>query len=98
MKVLSISRISWRDLAVTLGPILLLSIFAIWISFRFVRPAPPDTIVITSGPDGSFFRNAAERYRKILARNDVNLEILPSNGALENVKRLSDPEFQVDAG
>jgi hypothetical protein len=95
---LSISRISWRDLAVTLGPILLLSIIAIWIAFRFVRPAPPDTIFITSGPDGSFFRNAAERYRKILARNDVNLEILPSHGALENLKRLSDPEFQVDVG
>jgi hypothetical protein len=94
----SISRISWRDLAVTLGPILLLSIIAIWIAFRFVRPAPPDTIVFTSGPDGSLFRNSAERYRKILARNDVNLEILPSHGALENLKRLSDPEFQVDVG
>lgn len=95
---LSISRISWRDLAVTLGPILLLSIIAIWIAFLFVRPAPPDTIVITSGPDGSQFRNTAERYRKILARNDVNLEILPSHGGLENLKRLSDPEFQVDVG
>ena len=95
---LSISRISWRDLAVTLGPILLLSIIAIWFAFRFVRPAPPDTIIITSGPDGSFFRNSAEQYRKILARKDVTLEILPSRGALENLKRLIDPEFQVDVG
>jgi NMT1 family protein len=94
----SISRISWRDLAVTLGPILLLSIIAIWIAFWFVRPAPPDTIVITSGPDDSQFRNTAERYRKILARNDVHLEILPSHGGLENLKRLNDPEFQVDVG
>jgi len=95
---LSISRISWRDLAVTLGPILLLSIIAIWIAFWFVRPAPPDTIVISSGPDGSQFRNTAERYKKILARNDVYLEILPSHGGLENLKRLGDPEFQVDVG
>jgi len=95
---LSFSRISWRDLAVTLGPILVLGMIAIWIAFRFVRPAPPDTIVITSGPDGSQFRNTAERYKKILARNDVNLEILPSHGGLENLKRLSDPEFQVDVG
>jgi NMT1-like family len=95
---LSIPRISWRDLAVTLVPILLLSLFAIWLAFRFVRPAPPDTIFITSGPDGSQFRNAAERYRKILARNDVKLEILPSPGGLENLKRLIDPNFQVDVG
>jgi TRAP-type uncharacterized transport system substrate-binding protein len=94
----SISRISWRDLAVTVVPILLLCIFAIWIAFRFVRPAPPDTIFITSGPDGSQFRNTAERYKKILARNDVKLEILPSPGGLENLKRLSDPNFQVDVG
>jgi hypothetical protein len=95
---LSIPRISWRDLAVTLVPILLLSLFAIWLALRFVRPAPPDTIIITSGPDGSQFRNMAERYRKILARNGVKLEILPSPGGLENLKRLSDPNFQVDVG
>jgi TRAP-type uncharacterized transport system substrate-binding protein len=95
---LSIPRVSWRDLAVTLVPLLLLGMLASWIAFRFVRPAPPDTIVITSGPDGSQFRNTAERYRKILARNDVNLEILPSPGGLENLKRLSDPNFQVDVG
>jgi TRAP-type uncharacterized transport system substrate-binding protein len=95
---LSIPRISWRDVAVTLVPILLLSLFAIWLALRFVRPAPPDTIIITSGPEGSQFRNMAERYRKILARNDVKLEILPSPGGLENLKRLSDPNFQVDVG
>jgi TRAP-type uncharacterized transport system substrate-binding protein len=95
---LSIPRISWRDVAVTLVPILLLGVFAIWLALRFVRPAPPDTIVITSGPDGSQFRNTAERYRKILARNDVKLEILPSPGGLENLKRLTDPNFRVDVG
>src|SRR5687768_8432513 len=94
----SISRISWRDLAVTVVPILLLCIFTIWIAFRFVRPAPPDTIFITSGPDGSQFRNTAERYKKILARNGVKLEVLPSPGGLENLKRLIDPNFQVDVG
>jgi hypothetical protein len=95
---LSIPRISWRDVAVTLVPILLLSLFAIWLAFKFVRPAPPDTIVMTSGPDGSQFRNMAERYRKILARNDVKLEILHSPGGLENLKRLTDPNFRVDVG
>ena len=95
---LSISRVSWRDLAVTLGVIALLGAIAIWVAFRFVRPAPPDTIVITSGPDGSQFRNTAERYRKILARNDVKLEILASAGGIENLKRLGDPQFRVDVG
>lgn len=95
---LHIQRISWRDLAASLGPVLLISMIAIWIAFRFVRPAPPDTIIITSGADGSILRTTAERYARILARNGVKLEILPSEGALANLKRLSDPAFKVDVG
>ena len=90
--------ISWRDLAFSLGPILLLSVAAIWAAFWFVRPAPPDTIIITAGPDGSVFRTHAERYQKILARNGIKLKILPSQGSLENLKRLNDPSYRVDVG
>jgi hypothetical protein len=93
-----IGRISWRDLALTLGPFALLVVLAFWLAFHFVRPAPPDTIVITSGADGSMFQVSAERYRKILARQGVTLKILPSQGSLENLKRLSDPDFSVDIG
>jgi hypothetical protein len=92
------TAVSWRDLAATLGPILLISLFAIWIAFKFVRPAPPDTIILTAGPEGSIFSNTAEKYRKILARNGVKLQILPSQGSLENLKRLGDPSFEVDVG
>jgi NMT1-like family len=94
----TLPRISWRDLAFTLGPFVLLVAVAFWIAHRFVRPAPPDTIVITSGPAGSVFQVTSERYRKILARQGVTLRILPSQGSLENFKRLIDPNFTVDIG
>src|SRR5512138_559147 len=90
--------ISWRDLALSLGPILLLSIAGIWVAIRFVRPAPPSSITITSGPDGSVFRNTAEKYRSILASNGITVQILPSKGSLENLQRLNDPSFHVDIG
>ena len=90
--------ISWRDLAITLGPILLLSLAGIWFAIRFVRPAPPDSITITTGADGSTFSIAADKYRNILARNGITLKILPSQGSLENLKRLNDPSSQVDVG
>jgi len=95
---LHIKRMSWRDLAASLGPVLLVSGAAIWVAVHFVRPAPPGTIVITSGPEGSVDRVTAERYRKILLRNGVKLEILSSAGSLENLKRLADPAFKVDVG
>ena len=91
-------RISWRDSAAALLPLVLLSALAIWAAFRFVRPAPPDTITITSGLDGSTLRITAEKYQKILARNDVKLEILPSEGTLQNVQRLRNPDVKVDVG
>jgi hypothetical protein len=92
------TAISWRDLAVTLGPILLISLLAIWVAFKFVRPAPPNTIILSAGPKGSIFSNTAEKYRTILARNGVKLQILTSQGSLENLKRLNDPAFHVDVG
>jgi hypothetical protein len=66
--------------------------------FWFFYSAPPDTLTITSGPEGSIFRSNAEKYRKILARSRVKLKILPSKGALQNLERLSDPRFHVDIG
>jgi TRAP-type uncharacterized transport system substrate-binding protein len=82
----------------TLAPVLLITALAIWIAFKFVRPAPPDTLVFTSGANGSSFRATAEKYKAILARNGVKLEILPSQGSLQNLQRLADPAFQADVG
>jgi hypothetical protein len=93
-----ITHISWRDAALTYGLFLLLLIVVVWITLHFVQPAPPDTIVMTSGADGSMFSVHAGRYAKILARQGVTLKILPSQGSLENLKRLSDPQFKVDVG
>jgi len=66
--------------------------------FWFFHSAPPKTIIITSGDDGSRFQRTAEKYAKILARNGVKLKILPSEGSVENLERLGNPAFPVDIG
>ncbi len=93
-----LTRLSWRDLAVTIGPFVLLLAVALWLASRFLQPAPPDTITITSGPEGSTYARTAQRYQKILARQGIKLQILPSQGSLENLKRLADPKVSVDIG
>ena len=90
--------ISWRDLTLSVLPIVLVVAIVIWGALRFIHPAPPDTIIMSSGPDGSSFQLNAERYAKILARNGVKLQILPSQGSLQNLQRLNDPAFKVDIG
>jgi len=66
--------------------------------YYFIRSAPPRTITITSGPEGSLFQTNAIRYAEVLARHGVKLKVLTSHGSIENLQRLSDPSFNVDLG
>jgi TRAP-type uncharacterized transport system substrate-binding protein len=93
---LKLATISWWELAQTLGPILIVSVAAILLALHFVRPAPPHTLTIASGPKGSTFATVAGRYRRILARNGIDLEIVESGGSADNLRRLLDPHSGVD--
>jgi TRAP-type uncharacterized transport system substrate-binding protein len=90
--------VSWRDLAASLGPIVIVSAAAIWVAILFVQPAPPHTITMASGPEGSLFRTYADQYRTILARSGINLEVLTTEGSLDNLKKLLDAGVKVDVG
>jgi TRAP-type uncharacterized transport system substrate-binding protein len=72
------------------GVVLVLAVY--W----FIRLAPPHTLVISSGSEGSAFQTNAVKYQRILARSGVELKILPSEGSLQNLQRLYDPDVHVD--
>lgn len=67
-------------------------------AFFFFQSAPPRTITITTGPEGSIFNTNAWKYAPVLARYGVKLKILASRGSQENLQRLSNPRLRVDAG
>ena len=60
--------------AMTLFLALICCLAVAWV----IRSAPPRTITLTSGPDGSSFQRWAQAYQKALATHGVTLEILPS--------------------
>ena len=93
---LKITRVSWWALAQTLGPLLLVSAAVIFATLHFVHSAPPRTLTISTGPKGSTFETMAQGYRKILARNGIDLKIINSEGSIDNLNRLSDPKAHVD--
>ena len=93
---LKIVAVSWKDLAETLGPILLLALLAIALTAYLVRPAPPHTLTIATGPAGSNFERVALLYQKILARSGVKLKVIESEGSLQNLGWLVDPKSGVD--
>lgn len=62
----------------------------------FVQSAPPSTINFSSGPEDSYFQKTALRYAKALAKNGVKVNVMTSNGSLQNLERLTDPKSKVD--
>jgi hypothetical protein len=89
---------SWRDLAVVVLPTLVVLGLAIFVAVKSSRFAPPSTIRFVSGPDGSGYRMQADKYKQILKRYGVKVEVLPSRGALDNLEQLANPAVKVDVG
>ena len=90
--------ISRRDLWLTITPVVLIALAAFVFAFRFVEPAPPDSIVISTGAVDGGYHMFALRYREILARDGVKVELRPSAGSQENVSRLLDEKSDVEVG
>jgi TRAP-type uncharacterized transport system substrate-binding protein len=69
----------------------------LWILFATLRPLPGRDLTLATGPPDSVYARVGERYRQILARDGVRLRLVPTNGAIDNVKLLEDPHSGVDA-
>jgi TRAP transporter TAXI family solute receptor len=85
-----------RDFLKVYLPIALIVAAGFFLAYRLVDPAPSSALrIATGGPEGAYAA-AAERYKAILARDGVKLEIVHTAGAIENLKLLSDPDRQID--
>lgn len=92
-----IDKTALKDAVVVFIPVILLIVAAFWFASRFVRPAPPDSFVMSTGAEDGAYHAFAQRYRDLLARDGVKVELRPSVGSIENLKRLADPSSGVEA-
>ena len=88
--------ILWRGAVHILWPILLLIAIAFFLALHFLRPAPPDTLTIASGSAGSRFNLVALQYRNILQRSGIRLNVMATEGSLNNLELLRSPDSGVD--
>jgi TRAP-type uncharacterized transport system substrate-binding protein len=93
-----ITKILPHEFLIIVGPLLLVGLIVFGITYYFVWPAPPSTVVMTTGGEGRTYAALGERYRQILARSHVDLKLLPSSGPVENLRRLKDKSLAVDVG
>jgi TRAP-type uncharacterized transport system substrate-binding protein len=87
-----------RRLALVAIPSALVLLAVAYAAFRIVDPLPPRKLVIAAGTPGTSYRLYAGRYRELLARDGIELEIRPSEGAFENLTLLRDRASGVSAG
>ncbi|SHK22845.1 TRAP transporter solute receptor, TAXI family [Roseomonas rosea] len=71
------------------GLVLVATIIGLVIAWRFVSPAPPDTVrfAVSANPESAYAR-AVEQYAKELEAEDFKVERVPTQGSAENVRLL----------
>ena len=68
---------------------------ALGVTVALMNPLPPRTVVMATGPEGGAYAEMARRYQAVLARNGVRLELRVTNGGVDNLKLLRDPNSGV---
>ena len=58
-------------------------------------PAPPSTVTMGTGNKGTTFEYFGQRYRDIFARSHVELKVRETDGAVDNIELLKDPNSGV---
>ncbi|MFO1318619.1 MAG: TAXI family TRAP transporter solute-binding subunit [Burkholderiales bacterium] len=86
----------WRAFLTIGVPVVLGVAVSIWLAARYLQPAPPKRIVFAAGPEGSAYRAMAERYRTLLARDGITVDIRTTAGSRENYRLLRDRKEPVD--
>ncbi len=85
-------RFSWKDALVSALPVALLVAAGVWAALHFIDPAPRMQVVIATGGEDSEYLDFAHSYAKQLAVDGVTLDVQSSGGAMDNIKRLRDPD------
>jgi TRAP-type uncharacterized transport system substrate-binding protein len=83
----------WRYLAVAATVAILLGA-----GVFVLESLPPRTIVMATGAEGGANYELGIRYREALAREGVKLELQPTTGSLDNLRRLRDSSSGVSVG
>lgn len=82
-------RLLWlRDLLVSLGPVAVLPVAALMAAYWWLQPTPPKRVVLATGPAQSAYEAYGRHYAAALARDGIEVQLLPSEGSSANLELL----------
>ena len=88
--------LSFRDLLVTAGPFIVLTLVLLGVAYWVLDPTPPKKVVLATGVDQGAYAEFGKRYAELLKRHGITVELRATAGAAENLKLLRDPASGVD--
>ncbi|VWX62089.1 NMT1-like family protein [Burkholderiales bacterium 8X] len=112
-RALRLFLLSIRDLVASAGPVVFIVIGVLVAAYWWLDPQPPRRVVLATGPAGSAYAEFGQRYAEALKANRIEVELLPSDGSLDNLRLLregkadlafvrggssADPEADAEAG
>ena len=77
-----IRQLTLNAWSITILVILLIVVFLSWMSYRFLKPFPPRTLIIATGMEGGSYAAFGELYREVLARDGIHVVLRPTSGPL----------------
>ena len=87
-KTIRYTLLSLRDLAVSFGPFIVLGVALLALAYWWLDPNPPKRVTLATGPAQSAYEEFGKRYAKALARDGIEVVLLPTEGSAENLKLL----------
>jgi TRAP-type uncharacterized transport system substrate-binding protein len=93
MKLEKLAQLSWRYLVIAAMTAILLGA-----GVFVLESLPPRKLTMVTGAEGGANHELGIRYREALAREGVKLQLQPTTGSLENLRRLNDAGSGVSVG
>lgn len=76
-------------------PILLLVIASFYFTSKFIEPSSKKELTIATGSkDGEYYKTAL-KYKELLEKQKVKINIVTSNGSIENIKLLNEKKVDI---
>ena len=83
-----------RRLIALIGLVAVIAV-ATWLTFAVFRSMELQTVGMAVYPEGSLNADLVKRYQQVLARNGIEVKLVPSAGAVESLANLRDPKSGV---
>jgi TRAP-type uncharacterized transport system substrate-binding protein len=95
-RIIRVALVSVRDLMLTAGPFILITLALLIAAYVVLDPTPPRHVILATGPEQSAYDRFGELYKVELKRHGIEVELRRTMGSLQNRRLLRDSKERVD--